>query len=429
MNHKLISSTALSGLTLALLLTNASAAPQATSKAAPATPLNQLIKEGIANNAGLKSKQLAWQSLIQQYPQATALNDPRLTYTEALRPIETRLGPQQRVLALSQNVPYPGKLALKGEVVKQSIDIAKVRYEQASRDLVVDLKQSFHELVYIENAIKLSLRNKAALEKITHIATVDFAADVSTLNDVAKAQSQYAQVAYDVQLLEELRSTEKTRINTLLNRDPEQAFEINASVRPPTKFAQPLARLYQWADNTEELKIAELAIQKSSVEKQLARYASLPDFDVGVSYSQIGKSGISGLADNGRDGVAVSVGLNLPLNFEKNRAITAQANLARLQKIEDKKAVANNQRNLVKGVYFKLTNAQRIITLYGNNLIPQANRAMQIAEVQYRDNKGSVAQYLETQSTWLNFQLAYQRAIADYAKNLADMEKLTGRTL
>lgn len=399
-----------------------------TVQAAP-TNLNQLIKIAVDNNPDLKSRKLAWQSLIHQYPQATAYDDPRLTYTEAINPIETRLGPQDRVLALKQKLPFKGKRGLKGEIVKKDIEIAKVGYDKASRDLVVALKKSFYELVYLENAIKLSMQNKGVLEKITHIATTDYASSSSTLNDVAKAQSQYAQVSYDVQLLEELRSTEKTQINTLLNRNPEFPFQVNSGVRPPAKFAHPVARLYQWAESNEEINIADLKIQKSNVQTRLSNYASLPDFNVGATYSQIGERDVSGLDDNGRDAFSINIGINIPLNRGKNNAIKEQARLNQLKQVEDKKALKNSLNSKVKGVYFKLNNAYRQATLYSKNLIPQANRAMQISELQYRENKGAIAAYLETQSTWLNFQLAYQRAVADYWRNLTDMEKLTGKKL
>ncbi len=395
----------------------------------PLTTLNQLIKIATQNNADLKSKKLAWQSLIQKYPQAIALNDPRISYTEALRPIETRLGPQDRILSLNQKLPFPGKLELKGEVVWSEIKTAKIRYDKASRDLIVNIKQSFHELVYLENAIQLSLKNKKLLETINKISSADYAADISTLNDVAKAQSQYAQVSYDVQLLTELRSSEKTRINTLLNRHPEYNFRVRSNTQKPAKLAHKLINLYRWADTNEELQIADLAIEKSSIEKKLAGYAERPDFDLGLRYTQIGSSGINGVKNNSKDGLAVSIGISIPLNFEKNNAIKEQARLNQLKNIEAKKALKHRLRNKVKGIYFKLNNSYRLITLYGDNLIPQANRALQIAQLQYRQNKGSIAKYLETQSTWLNFQLAYQRALADYAKNIAEMERLTGKSL
>ena len=396
--------------------------------------LNQLIKIAVDNNPDLKSKKLTWQSLIHQYPQATAYDDPRLTYTEAINPIETRLGPQDRVLALNQKLPFRGKRALKGELVKKDIEIAKVNFDKASRDLVVAIKKSFYELVYLENAIKLSMQNKGVLEKITHIATTDYASSASTLNDVAKAQSQYAQVSYDVQLLEELRSTQKTQMNTLLNRRPEHPFQINSSVRQPPKFAHSIARLYQWAALNEENSIADLNILKSKVQSKLSNYSSLPDFNLGAAYSQIGKrDDVSGLEHNGRDAFSINLGINIPLNRAKNNAIKAQAKLNQLKQIEDKGALKNSINRNVKSIYFKLNNAYRQAVLYSKNLIPQANRAMQVAQLQYRENSsqknGTISAYLETQSTWLNFQLAYQRAVADYWKNQIDMEKLTGKKL
>ena len=397
------------------------------------TSLNWLIKSAVDNNPELKSRKLAWQSLIYQYPQATAFDDPKLSYIEAINPIETRLGSQDRVLALSQKLPFTGKRALKGRIVKKDIEIAKLGYDKASRDLVVSIKKAFYELVYLENAIKLSLQNKQVLEKITHIATTDYASNASSLNGVAKAQSQYAQVSYDVQLLEELRSTQITQINTLLNRNPEQDFEVNKAVRHPPKFTQPVERLYQWAESNEEISIADLMIEKSQVKANLSKYTSLPDFNLGARYTQIGSRNIADLEDNGRDGFAISIGLNIPLNFTKNNAIKEQARLNQLKQVEDKKALKNRLNNRVKSVYFKINNAYRQATLYHNNLIPQANRAMKIAELQYRENtsqkQGGVAKYLETQSTWLNFQLAYQRAVADYWKTLTELEKLTGKKL
>ena len=89
----------------------------------------------------------------------------------------------------------------------------------------------------------------------------------------------------------------------------------------------------------------------------------------------------------------------------------------------------NGLRNSVRQLFFKLNNAYRQTVLYQKNLIPQANRAMQIAQLQYRENKGSIGQYIETQSTGLNFQLAYQRALADYWQSHVEMEMLTGKKL
>jgi outer membrane protein TolC len=166
------------------------------------------------------------------------------------------------------------------------------------------------------------------------------------------------------------------------------------------------------------------------VQSKLSNYTSLPDFNIGAAYSQIGeRDDVSGLINNGKDAFSINIGINIPLNRGKNNAIKEQAKINQLRQVEDKKALKNRLNRKVKSLYFRLNNAYRQTVLYSKNLIPQANRAMQIAQLQYRENKGSIAAYLETQSTWLNFQLAYQRAVADYWKNLIELEKITGKKL
>jgi len=100
--------------------------------------LNRLVKIAIQSNPDLKAKKLAWQSKIQQFPQAVALNDPKLVYSESINPVETRLGPQDRSLSLTQKIPYPGKLRLKGEAVKKEISMAKIRYDKSIKSLSYD---------------------------------------------------------------------------------------------------------------------------------------------------------------------------------------------------------------------------------------------------------------------------------------------------
>ncbi len=74
-------------------------------------------------------------------------------------------------------------------------------------------------------------------------------------------------------------------------------------------------------------------------------------------------------------------------------------------------------------------NAERIVTLYETDLVPQAARSIEIAEVWYREGESSFTDFIETQSVWYNFQLALARAKADYGINLARLERLAGKRL
>ena len=64
-----------------------------------------------------------------------------------------------------------------------------------------------------------------------------------------------------------------------------------------------------------------------------------------------------------------------------------------------------------------------------DSLIPQAKDSLSKAETLYKSGSGSYAALIETQSIWLNFNLAAERARADYLTTLCDLEKLTGISL
>ena len=88
--------------------------------------------------------------------------------------------------------------------------------------------------------------------------------------------------------------------------------------------------------------------------------------------------------------------------------------------LEDETQVA------LQKVYFRLENARRLVELYETTLIPQAGAAIEVAETWHQEGPKSIAGFLETQSVWLNFNLARLRAITDYQQNVVRLEKLVG---
>ena len=83
----------------------------------------------------------------------------------------------------------------------------------------------------------------------------------------------------------------------------------------------------------------------------------------------------------------------------------------------------------VTRVFFRIQNAERLVLLYGESLVPQAAHAMEIAEQWHDSGRTTFGRLLEARSVWLNFQLAYHRALADYEQMVVRMEQLVGFSL
>ena len=396
--------------------------------------LGQLIEIAAERNPRLAAARQRWLASAQRPAQARALPDPLLRYTEFIEPIETRAGPLNRRFDLTQPIPWPGKLSVAGKLASEQSNIRELDYHIALRDTVANVKVSYAEYLFLRKAIRIVQQNRELAQQLAEKAASLYATskkekrDVVTLFDSLKAQSQLSQLAYDAITLEELRLVEATNINSFLSRAPraplgqprDLSFRLlHASVED----LYALGLRYR-----QELQSAVHAIGAAHETERLARLARVPDFSVGVTYSQVGAPMVPG-PDAGDDAWGISLGMSLPIWVTKNRARIAEATSLRLAAERDRQAEIDDLMARITKVYFRLQNSERLVRLYRESLIPQAEEAMEITE-QWRDaGRDTIGRYLEAQSVWLNFQLAYHRALADYEQMVARLEQLVGTSL
>ena len=388
--------------------------------------LPNLIRVAVDRNPKVKAAKARWQATIEQYPQVTALPDPMFMYGYFLRNVETRVGPQRHRVSFSQAFPYPGTLDAAGEVVKKAIEIERVKHEQIIRDLIVELKLSYHELAYLQRAVELTRQNRELIASILAIATTRYAEGKVALNDVLKAQSQLAQLEYDLILLAELQGVEHANINGILSVPSTTPLGATAPVAyEPLDVT--LADIEKQAlSKRQELQIAELTIEKATKGIALAEFQTKPMLKFDLMTVETGKALMFDTPDSGKNPFSIGFGVTIPWSSLKNSSKVREAQQNRKTVTANKRVLEDETRVALQKVYFRLENARRLIDLYEATLIPQAGAAIEVAETWHQAGPKSIAGFLETQSVWLNFNLARLRAIADYQQNVARLERLVG---
>lgn len=392
--------------------------------------LPTLIQLAYERNPKVKAARTQWQATIEKFPQMTSLPDPMLMYGYFLRNVETRVGPQRHRFGISQSFPYPGTLKAAGEVNQKQVEIQEKKYEQTVRDIIVGIKLAYHELAYLEQAIHIVTQNQELLDYIVKLTATRYAENKATFNDLMKAQSQQAQLSYDVILLRELQEVEQANLRALLDLPPDTPL----GQPTPVAYAPldtPLEELNQRAlVGRQELQLADLMSQKAEKAIHLAKMKNKPMFKLDLMTVETGESLMLNAKDSGKDPWIISLGLSMPLWDSKNRSRVKEAELNRQSVIENKQWMEAKLLAGMKKIYFRLENARRLVELYENSLIPQAEKAIEISETWHQEGEPkSVAGLLETQSVWLNFNMARVRAIADYMQNLTKLEQLVGGSL
>ena len=411
-------------IALAASLTRA-AEPAATDEAPGPTTLAEMLQLGATRNPGIAAARARWQATIETIPQARSLPDPMVVIDYFGRSVETRVGPQEYRVALSQSFPWPGTLAQAGEVAAAAVRSRQLAYDAAIRDFIVELKLHYHELVYLRGAMGITAQNEALLGHILAVTNTRYAAGEASLNDVLKGQSQLAQLGYDLVLLRELEQVEIAAINALLDRPTETP--IGDLTMPPVVFVRPtLAAIEAQAlANRQEIGMAAADVNKAEEAIALAKLKNRPSFTVNASRIETGEA-VMPVRGSGDDPWTIGVGVSIPIWGSRNRSRVREAEFNRDAAVNDQRVVENATRSQVKAVYFRLENARRLVELYEKSLIPQAAQAMAVAE-QWNDGKArDVSGFLETQGVWLNFTLARLRAVVDYQQYTARMERLLG---
>jgi len=119
----------------------------------------------------------------------------------------------------------------------------------------------------------------------------------------------------------------------------------------------------------------------------------------------------------------------LPLRLGKNAGRTgaARADSDKMRAMYGAKV--NDTRTAVRDAAFRLKNAERLATLYRDDLVPQAERAVETAQTRLSQGLGGLGDAAEAQGAWYTFRLALARAEADRTVLLARLEALAGRSL
>jgi len=392
--------------------------------------LEDLIHYACENNPSIRAARQTWRATLEDYRVVTGYPDPQLNVSYYPDPIETRLGPQDWNVSLSQRIPFPGKLSKAGEVVESEAHIAKLKLDKTVREVVKAVKESYYELMYIREAKKVADENLRLLQHLRKVGETGYANDRTALLDMVKAQSQLGQIRYDMVLLSDLEETEITRLNSLLNRSPGARIGPLRSI-PVQPLPYNLDQLYQMAEkNQEDILVAESRIEKAEAKVDLARLENRPDFNVGVFYGSIGNPNIPQRpSDAGRDALGVQFGVTIPLWLGKNRGRVERAFAEMGMAREEREVMVNRAREGIRSAFFRLENAKRLISLYQNDLLPQAAKAMEIAETWFREKQSTFSDFIEAQAVWYNFHLALARARADYGKYLARLEPLVGQSI
>lgn len=383
--------------------------------------LPDLIPEALARNPELVVARKQWEAATNRIAQARSLDDPTLSVHLWNFPQTFNVTrADNSIFGLSQNLPFPGKLALKGEIASRSAEMTEQGLRAKERELVARLKQAYYDLFFAHKAIQIHHAQVELLRQFVEITNAKFRTGKGSQADVLKAQVELSVLHQQLPVLEQRRETAAALVNTLLDRNPLSPLGIpqEPSLLPIDTTIDDLHRLA--LDARPELKAAELAVWHSEQTRALAQRQYYPDFNVAFQRFQNFQA---------NDGFGAYVAMTIPFSFwtkPKYDAGVQEAAASVAAARAQQHSLENLTRFQVKDLLAKIRAGEQVAKLYHTTILPQAVQNLEAARAGYRVGTGGFLDLIDTQRAWRGFQHEYYRALVEREHRLAELEQVIG---
>jgi cobalt-zinc-cadmium efflux system outer membrane protein len=407
---------------LAFLTICATALP----RIAAATPLDDLVATALRDNPRIVAARQLALAAGELPAQVSSLADPKVGIAWYLSEVETRVGPQEQRLFLSQSFPFWGTRALRGERAEGLAQAAAATVHDVALAVATEVKERYYDLAYVEESLRITEADRALVADIVEAALAHYGAGHGQQRDVLRAQVALSRDTDRLLTLRVQRTTLITALNELLARDkltpidgvalPEAlpAVGTMAELRAEMVAARPrLAALNQ-----------RVAAARTAVD--LARRQYYPDLTAAFDYTITGEGPLP-VEDNGTDSYWATLSINLPI-WRKRLAAGVSEARARVAALEAsyRDELERAERELAD-LRFRLSTSLNQVALFDTGLVPQAEQALRATMDAYRTGNAGFLDLLDAERDWLELRLAAFRAKADLFQQQARLDQAVGR--
>jgi cobalt-zinc-cadmium efflux system outer membrane protein len=385
-----------------------------------------LLAEAGASNTQIIAAEHGVRAARQVAPQKRALPDPQFTLQQfavgSPRPFAGYTSSDFAYVGIgaSQELPYPGKLRLKGEIAEREADTQQAMVEVTKTNVADSVKADYIQLAYMQQTLEILRKDEAILGQLIQDATLHYAVGHGMQQDVLQAQVERTKIVRDITMHHQQQGLTEAHLKGLLHRDqgsPDIVTEF--LVDSPIQFssAQLLDQIRQHNP--------QLLADAGSVRKQDAQLASAkrdgkPDFGVSYMYQQTDRKY--------RDYYMLTFQVKLP---RKGRVHAEVAEASEMLAQSKDALDAELQRQLADAQqqYVRASSDEDLLKEYREGLIPQSEAVYRATLSAYAANREQFPHLLLYFTDLLNLNLEVAKTLADHETALASLESLTGATL
>ena len=410
------------GLFLSVLPCRAAGDDRPAPDFAAAIDLSSLRAHALANNPEIQAMEQRWRAAQARPSQRGSLPDPMIStayHNESFDRFRQGSGDFSFLrFGAEQEVPFPGKLALKEAVAAREADREGALYRATVLRVLTRLRIAYDEYSLAHTSIEIVRSNKELLEKLAQAAEARYQVGEGLQQDVARAQVEASILVGRLTALEQARQSAAAMLNALLNRPPAAPLGMPAPVekRPLTYALDQLESMAK--ERSPDLKAAESDVARAETNLELAKRQYYPDFVLRADY--FNKAALVPEWE-------VGAGIRVPLYFWRKQAFGVREAAAGVSEARaSRQGTSQDVLARLEDFYAQATSADRLAELYGAVVGPQAELALDSASAAYQVGKVDFLTVLNNFTVLNDYRLRYYGELANFDKAVARLEEAAG---
>ena len=393
------------------------------------TQLADLLTEAEKNNPQIQAARHGWQSAKQIPTQVATRPDPQVVLQQmnvgSPRPFAGYTNSDFSYIGFgfSQDLPYPGKLRLRGEIAQKDADATQQKYEAVRRAVMGDVKTAYFQLGYLAKRQKILDEDAQLLQQVEQAAEARYRSGMGNQQEVLQAQLERTKLLREINRNQLEQGKTQAELKNLLSRSqssPDIEAEELSERAPAYTFDQLLADAQS---NNPELAGMQKMVEREGLQVEVAKKDFYPDFNVQGMWQRTDPTQF-------RAYYQFSVGMRIPIyRSRRQRPELAQAESDHARAKSDYDTQSQRTAFQLRQQFISAEKSAELLKIYREGLLPQARAELQAGMAAYQSNRQDFQALLASFLDALKLDEEYWQTLSEHEISLAQMEEISGVTL
>ncbi|MGH9714768.1 MAG: TolC family protein [Candidatus Acidiferrales bacterium] len=391
--------------------------------------LADLLAEAEQNNPQIQAAHHVWDAAKQVPTQVSTLPDPQIVLQHfsvgSPRPFAgyTNSDFAYFGLGFSQDIPYPGKLRLRGEIAKKDAAVIQERYESVRRAILAEVKKTYFQLGYLSERETILDSDRELLRQVEESAEARYRSGMGNQLEVLQAQLE------QTKLLREITSNQletgkiQAAIKQLLNR-PQASADIQTVTLSETPLSYTFDELLAAANaNNPEIAGTRKVVERQKLQVDLAKKDFYPDFNLQYMWQRTDPAQY-------RAYYMLTFGIRIPIyRSRRQKPELAQAEADQNSARSESEAQSQQVAFELRQQFVSADKSAELLKIYRDGLLPQARAEFQAGLAAYQSNREDFQALLASFLDVLKIDQEYWQMLSEHETSLAQIEEATGLSL